>query len=78
MKHLRIDFLLNVFVMLGKETPVQILKPLYVVLYDWGTFVFSPVRKKKIYTPSLSVVRYMLDCFYLVDLVKKKQTNMKP
>ena len=60
MKHLRIDFLLNVFVMLGKETP------LYVVFLPSFT-----CEKKKIYTPSLSVVRHMLDCFYLVDLVKK-------
>ena len=54
MKHLRIDFLLNVFVMLGKETP------LYVVFLPSFT-----CEKKKIYTPSLSVVRDMLDC--LVD-----------
>ena len=55
MKHLRIDFLLNVFVMLGKETPVQFLKPLYVVLYDWGTFVFSPVRKKRSTPPAFQL-----------------------
>ena len=54
MKHIRVDFLLNVFVMLGKETPVQCLKPLYVVLYDWGTFVFSPVRKKDLHPQPFS------------------------
>ena len=36
-----------------------------------GPLFFHLCEKKKIYTPSLSVVRHMLDCFYLVDLVKK-------
>ena len=59
MKHLRIDFLLNVFVMLGKETPVQFLKPLYVVLYDWGTFVFLPVRKKDLHPQPFSCTAHV-------------------
>ena len=59
MKHLRIDFLYNVFVVFGKETPVQFLKPLYVVLYDWGTFVFLPVRKKDLHLQPFSCTAHV-------------------